>query len=311
VLREEAGATGAASADAASVGEFMRGFDAFMRRFGHLAESGVNLASPSWSEQPEVVLAMVAARLDAPAERPARAAGEPSRRRLRRAWRRAARYHTLRDETSSLYTHTYGQYRPLVLALADRLIESGALEARDDVFYLTLDEVRRIVDASLTPAEARAIVHCRRAEVEIASTGEPPEVVVGDTADLIELPRRRTLRGIASSRGRYTGRVVVCRGLDDLERVAQGSVVVVPFSDASWNALFTCAGAIVAESGGMLSHSAILAREYGVPAVVSVRGALALDDGALVTVDGFHGTVSVLEAVPSFTEARSQDADTA
>jgi pyruvate,water dikinase len=171
--------------------------------------------------------------------------------------------------------------------------------------------VRRIVDASLTPAEARAIVHCRRAEVEIASTGEPTEVVVGDTADLIELPRRRTLRGIASSRGRYTGRVVVCRGLDDLERVAQGSVVVVPFSDASWNALFTCAGAIVAESGGMLSHSAILAREYGVPAVVSVRGALALDDGALVTVDGFHGTVSVLEAVPSFTEARSQDADTA
>ncbi len=310
-LREAADAPGAAAASRAAVSGFVRGFDEFMRRFGHLAESGVNMASPPWSEQPEVVLAMVAARLDAPPKWTAAGHQEPSRRRLRRAWRRASRYHTLRDETSSLYTHTYGHYRPIVLELAGRLIETGALEVRDDVFYFTLDELRRVVDAGLTPSEARTIVRSRRAEVEIASGGEPPEVVVGDTADLIELPRRHTLRGIASSRGRYTGRVVVCRGLDDIERVDQGSVVVVPFSDASWNALFTRAGAIVAESGGMLSHSAILAREFGVPAVVSVRGALTLDDGTLVTVDGLHGTVSVLEDASWFTEARSLDADPA
>jgi len=295
--------------DAAGAAAFVRGFDEFMRRFGHLAESGVNLASPSWSEQPEVVLAMVACRLEAPSERAAVADEEPSRRRLRREWRRACRYHTLRDETSSLYTHTYGQYRPIVLALADRLIDTGALETRDDVFYLTLEELRRVVDTSLTPAETRTIVRGRRAEVETASAGEPPEVVVGDTADLVELPRRHTLRGIAASRGRYTGRAVVCRGLDDLQRVVQGSVVVVPYSDASWNALFAKAGAIVAESGGMLCHSAILAREFGVPAVVCVRGALTLDDGAVVTVDGFHGTVSVLETGSWPTEARSMDAD--
>jgi pyruvate,water dikinase len=294
----------------ARASDFVDGFNDFMRRFGHLADSGVNMASPSWSEQPEVVLAMIAARLDSPAAH-AGAVLEPRQRRLRRAWQRAIRYHTLRDETSSLYTYTYGQYRPIFLTLADRLIETGALETREDVFYLTLDELRRVVDARLTPAEALVIVRGRRAEVEIASKGEPPEVVVGDTADLIELPRRRTLRGIASSRGRYTGRVVVCRGLDDIERVEQGAVVVVPFSDASWNALFTRAGAVVAESGGMLSHSAILAREYGVPAVVSVRGALSLDDGALVTVDGLHGTVSVLEDASWFAETRSLDADPA
>ncbi|MBN2205474.1 MAG: hypothetical protein JW767_10680 [Thermoleophilia bacterium] len=307
-LREAAEAADPSSPDAAA-GEFVRAFDAFMHRFGHLAESGVNLASPSWSEQPEVVLAMVAARLDAPSERAAAADQEPSRRRLRREWRRASRYHTLRDETSSLYTHTYGQYRPIVLALADRLIETGALEVRDDVFYLTLDELRRVVDGGLTPPDVRTIVRGRRAEVETASRGEPPEVVVGDTADLVDLPRRHTLRGIAASRGCYTGRAVVCRGLDDLERVVQGSVVVVPYSDTSWNALFAHAGAIVAESGGMLCHSAILAREFGVPAVVCVRGALTLDDGAVVTVDGFHGTVSVLEAGSEPTETRSPDAD--
>ena len=287
--------------DAAALGhapavDFIQGFKQFMYGFGHLSDIGVNLASPPWSEQPERVLAMVTALSDAPADSSAPACEPPEGRRLRMAWHRASRYHTARDETSSLYTHTYGQYRPIVLALADRLIETGALEARDDIFYLTLDELRRVVGTGLTPAEARTIVADRRVEVEIASAGEPPEVVVGDTADLIEMAQRRTLRGIGSSRGRYTGRVVICHGLGDLERIEQGDVVVVPFSDASWNALFLRAGAIVAESGGMLSHSAILARELGVPAVVSVRGALALDDGMLVTVDGLDGTVSVLDA---------------
>ncbi|NLI18407.1 MAG: hypothetical protein GX427_06295, partial [Actinomycetales bacterium] len=70
-----------------------------------------------------------------------------------------------------------------------------------------------------------------------------------------------------------------------------GDVVVVPYSDASWTPLFLRAGAIVAESGGMLSHSAILARELAIPAVTSVRGALALRDGELVTVDGSLGAV--------------------
>lgn len=275
---------------------FLEAFDEFMHGFGHLAESGVDLSSSPWSEQPERILQMVAVRLDAPKGRARGATEPPDGRRLRKAWDRAARYHTLRDETSSLYTYTYGLYRPLVLALADRLIDAGALEAAEDIFYLTLDELRRIVRGSLTAAEARAVVVGRRDEVEAASKGAPPEVVVGETADLVEMPKRRTLRGIASSRGRYTGRVVVCRGLDELERISEGDVVVVPFSDASWTPLFTHAGAIIAESGGLLSHSAILARELGVPAIVSVRGALALEEGTLVTVDGFEGTVAVLGA---------------
>jgi phosphoenolpyruvate synthase/pyruvate phosphate dikinase len=160
---------------------------------------------------------------------------------------------------------------------------------------LTADEVRRVVAGDLSAQEAQAIVSQRAEEVEIASQGEPPEVVVGDVAELIRIPGRRVFRGIPSSRGRHTGRVVICRGIADLDRIANGDVVVVPYSDASWTPLFLHAGAIVAESGGLLSHSAILSRELGVPSIVSVRGALAMDDGALVSVDGFEGTVTVLD----------------
>ena len=70
---------------------------------------------------------------------------------------------------------------------------------------------------------------------------------------------------------------------------------MVPYSDVAWTPLFSCGGAIVAESGGFLSHTSIVAREYGIPAVVSVSAAMsAIPQGALVEVDGFAGTVTVL-----------------
>lgn len=72
-----------------------------------------------------------------------------------------------------------------------------------------------------------------------------------------------------------------------------GDVLVVPFSDVGWTPLFARAGAVIAESGGMLSHSSIIAREYGIPAVVSVSGALSLPDDTCVTVDGFTGEITV------------------
>jgi len=74
-----------------------------------------------------------------------------------------------------------------------------------------------------------------------------------------------------------------------------GDVLVIPYSDVSWTPLFTKAGAVIAESGGILSHSSIIAREYGIPAVVSVPGACQIADGTLVTVDGYRGEILVHE----------------
>ncbi|MGM0386000.1 MAG: PEP-utilizing enzyme, partial [Actinomycetota bacterium] len=277
-------------------GQFAKTFDLFMAHFGHFSDSGANFTSVTWAEEPERVLAMVAATLDAPPRNRASLVDSPDlRHSSRRVWKWAAAYTRHREETSSLYAYTYGQYRPLVLALGERLTDLGALAGREEIFHLTRDEVRRVVGGALTPDEARSVVASRQAEIAGAEEWELPEVVVGDVVPLSPAERRSSLCGLAVSRGRYTGRVVACRGLADLERIKDGDVVVVPFSDASWTPLFLRAGAIVAESGGMLSHSAILARELGVPAVTSVRDALGLADGDLVTVDGFTGVVVRVE----------------
>ena len=85
------------------------------------------------------------------------------------------------------------------------------------------------------------------------------------------------------------------RGLADFEKVREGDVLAIPYSDVGWTPLFAKAGAVVAESGGLLSHSSIVAREYGIPCVVSVDGAMRMPEGEIVTVDGYRGVV-VLEA---------------
>jgi pyruvate,water dikinase len=119
-----------------------------------------------------------------------------------------------------------------------------------------------------------------------------PEIIFGDEfepAPAVEAEQQ--LSGVPSSRGvrRATGRVL--NGLGDAGKVEHGDVLIIPYSDAGWTPMLARAGAIVAESGGLLSHSSIVAREFGIPCVVSVAGAMRIPDGSIVRVDGFTGEV--------------------
>jgi phosphoenolpyruvate synthase/pyruvate phosphate dikinase len=104
------------------------------------------------------------------------------------------------------------------------------------------------------------------------------------------------LVGVPTSRGYYSGPVKVVSRMEDSGKVQSGDVLIIPYSDVGWTPLFARAGAVIAESGGMLSHSSIIAREYNLPAVVSVQDAHCLRDDMLVSVNGFTGEVTVVEA---------------
>lgn len=272
---------------------------AFVERFGHLGDSGNDFSVPRWREQPELVLRMVLATHVTPA---ATALGwdevrprlRPARRPLARiAFGRAATFRALREAVSYEFTFGYELFRGTSLALGERLVAAGRLDARDDVFLLSLDELRAEV-AGDAP-DPRPVVAARRADLAASVDLELPETIVGDDF----LPRRRgaspasELRGVATSRGTYRGPVRVVRSTDEFDRVCPGDVLVVAHSDVAWTPLFARAGAVVAESGGMLSHSSIVAREQGIPCVVSVAGALGLPDGATVHVDGLRGLVTL------------------
>lgn len=272
----------------------------FLSEFGHFSDSGNDFSVAPWREQPEMVLRVATARVgettrqgasgwDA-AEAHVSVIGRPAMRALRN---RAVTAQLRREAISSAYTYGYGLFRNHFLELGRRLVERERLDRPDDVMYLDLAQLRDVVRGG--DLDARAIVAHHRAEMDRVADLEMPEVIYGD--DFVPV-RRQTgsgvYQGVATSRGRYRGSVRVVTGMADFDRVDEGDVLAIPYSDVGWTPLFRRAGAVVAESGGMLSHSSIVAREYGIPCVVSVAGAMSLPDGAIVVVDGFTGEV-VLE----------------
>jgi pyruvate,water dikinase len=292
--------------------------DGFLGHFGHLSDSGNDFSVPPWREDRAHVVSMALARQDATG--PA-AAGEglalagveartlaPWRPLLRLLWRRAGAFRVYREAVSSTYTRGYGLFRGTFLAIGVRLVGRDVLLTPEDVFYLELAEVRAWLTGSAPePHVAHALVGERRAAIEAAADLIVPELVYGDAF----VPRRHdevvrsTLSGYPTSRGSARGPARIVKGSADFSRVQPGDILVIPFSDVGWTPLFTRAAGIVAEAGGMLSHSSIVAREYGIPCVVSVTDAtVAIPDGATLIVDGVSGLVLV-EDVPDL-EATAQ-----
>ena len=123
-----------------------------------------------------------------------------------------------------------------------------------------------------------------------------PEIIFGDAPPLNLLQQKigMELTGVGTAGGHYSGPARVVRGVGDFGKIREGDVLVIPYSDVSWTPLFSKAKAIISESGGLLSHSAIVAREYNIPAVVSVHGVLELKDNTIVAVDGYNGEILLL-----------------
>jgi phosphohistidine swiveling domain-containing protein len=275
-------------------------FQGFLDRFGHLSNSGNDFSSVPWREQPELVLQMVRELQPETSE-----AGHaklkfdqlplPSvkRRLLRPIFNRLQRYWFFREKIGSLYTYGYGLFRPYFRAIAEYLLQRGQFSHWEDIFYLTWDEIQSVLNSNSVTAVYADLVQQRRHEMEDAREVVLPTIIYGEHPTPQNLSINRQLQGIPTSGGTYTGKLVVVNGIQDWQKVTHGCVLVVPYSDVGWTPLFMKAGGIISESGGILSHCSVIAREYGLPAVVAVENATHLLDGQLVTVDGYQGLITL------------------
>ena len=282
----------------ADLSSFRRDFKNFMHKFGHLSDQGNDFSNAPWREQPQLVLTMISQQ---------NGSGHPSAKKADRgavgragfglswAYQKARKHQEYKDRISFIYTRSYGRFRPYFLHLAKLLKTRGLFTNVDDIFYLTFDEVKRVVeDGRLSNELSSRLVHRKREILEYQEV-HLPEVIYGDRAPapLKKEEGAKILKGIPASGGYYSGHTCVVRGAHDFSKVAVGAVLVIPFSDISWTPIFARAGAVISESGGILSHSAIISREYRIPSVVAVKGACELGDGRRVQVDGFSGRVTV------------------
>jgi pyruvate,water dikinase len=202
-----------------------------------------------------------------------------------------------------------GSLRVPVLALGQKLVDLGALDSADDVMYLRLAEA---AEEARTPS-GRFIerVAARRADLDSWEHLRPPDYVgaprAGNTPPAIKKAVERftggevavssdanVVTGNGAARGVVRGKARVIMTLAEADRLEKGEVLICPSTAPPWTPLFAIAAAVVTDTGGILSHSAICAREYGIPCVAGTKvGTYRIPDGAIVTVDGGAGTVRI------------------
>jgi pyruvate,water dikinase len=190
----------------------------------------------------------------------------------------------------------YWVLKQAMLTEAATLVDRGVIQSVDDVYYLSFAEFREAVRTGQVDHD---LIARRRDEFESWSRLTPPRVITSDG----EVPaggydRRRVpagaLAGVPASAGTVEGRARIVRDLTDADLQA-GDILVTTFTDPSWTPIFLSVEGVVTEVGGAMTHGAVVAREYGLPAVVGVDGATRLiRDGQRIRVDGTDGYVEIL-----------------
>jgi pyruvate,water dikinase len=294
------------------------GLQGFLRRYGHRAIAEIDLGMPRWSDDPSHLLGVISNYLHLDTEdldpvsqfRAGQAkaesmitslttrAAERSRLRARLArWtlRRVRQLVGLRESPKFLLIVALGAMREQLKEVGHELAVAGRIEQADDVFFLDLGDARR----GLAGEDLRALVMERREAYQqelkrrhiprlLLSDGTEPEAVAVEAARA-----DGALAGSPASTGTVTARARVV--LDPVgAHLEPGEILVAPSTDPGWTPLFLTAGGLVMEMGGSNSHGAVVAREYGIPAVVGVPDAThKIETGQLITVDGAAGLVTV------------------
>ncbi|MNI58690.1 Chondramide synthase cmdD [compost metagenome] len=190
-------------------------------------------------------------------------------------------------------------YKRAILEEAQTLIGKGALVHEDDIFYFTLEEIIKLIENSFT-GEVKDIVEAREQQYEQNLKLKSPRVITSE-GEMITGKLREgnapagAIVGTPVSAGIVEGVARVVLKPEDA-KLQPGEILVAPFTDPGWTPLFISAVGLITEVGGMMTHGSVVAREYGIPAVVGIeRATEIIKDGSYVRVNGTNGFVEVLE----------------
>ncbi len=298
-----------------------QGLATFLAQYGHRAVAEIDIGMPRWSEEPAHIIGVLAnyLRLDDPQRAPdalfARSAAEAdamidtltararARGRLRArivafALDRTRQLAGVRELPKYFLIVALSNLRHQLVAIGDELVRTRTIAATDDIFFLELREVR----AALAGQDMTAVAESRRAEyTQELRRRHVPRVLLSDGTEpeaqaVAAIPAHGGLTGTPASAGSVTGPARVI--LDPVgAHLEPGEILVAPSTDPGWTPLFLTAGGLVMEMGGANSHGAVVAREYGIPAVVGVPGATSrIVTGQRITVDGTGGIVTIVKA---------------
>ncbi|KOV86682.1 rifamycin-inactivating phosphotransferase [Nocardia sp. NRRL S-836] len=295
---------------------------AYLDRYGMRCVGEIDITRPRWSERPAALLPMIltnvrnfeagaGARRFEQGREEARAKEQELLERLRalpdgeakaaetkRMIDRVRTFIGYREYPKYFMISRYFVYKQALLAEAARLVRAGVLSTEEDMFFLTLQEFHDVVRTNEVDDE---LVRRRREEFRSYEALTPPRVLTSDGEAVAGAYNREDLPegalvGLAVSSGTVEGRARVVLDMADAD-LEPGDILVTAHTDPSWSPLFVAISGLVTEVGGLMTHGAVVAREYGLPAVVGLENATRLiQDGQRIRVNGTDGYVEVLPA---------------
>jgi pyruvate,water dikinase len=293
---------------------------AFLQRYGMRCVGEIDVTRPRWAEHPTALVPAILTnvRTFAPGEAKRRFErgrdealakrdsvlarlrelpdGEGKAQEAARMIDRVRTFAGYREHPKYAMVSRYFVYKQAIMAQADRLVDTGVLAQRDDVLFLRLEELADALRDGRVDAE---LLHSRKAAFREHETLTPPRVLTSEGEMVVGAYRRDglpdgALPGLGVSAGTVEGRARVAFDIGSAE-LEPGDILVTPFTDPSWTPVFVAAGGLVTEVGGLMTHGAVIAREYGLPAVVGVQQATRLiRDGQRIRVHGTDGCVELL-----------------
>jgi rifampicin phosphotransferase len=302
--------------------EAREAIEAFLDTYGMRCVGEIDITRPRWSERPAALLPVILTNVDtfepgAGARRfeqgrqEARRAeaellerlralpdGEGKARETRRMIDRLRTFTGYREYPKYGMVCRYAVYKQALLREADRLVREGVLREQEDIFFLGLEELREVASTHQLDHE---LIAERRAAFASYRSLTPPRVLTSEGEAVAGAYRRDdvpagALIGLPVSSGTIEGRARVIRDISEAE-VEPGDILVTTFTDPSWCPLFVAIAGLVTEVGGLMTHGAVIAREYGLPAVVGVERATRLiQDGQRIRVHGTAGYVEILSS---------------
>ena len=209
----------------------------------------------------------------------------------------AQRFFLYRDNQRHYFDRYTFSLKRASMEIGRRLVERGRLADLDDVYFLGRSELFPMLRGEPATPLTEAKVTGRRANFQrqLNKTAGLPKYLRGNTPVSFDSGDGDGMTGVGTSRGQVTGRARIVLSLNDIGQVQEGDILVTNSTDPGWTPVFTLLSGIVLETGGMLAHGSLLAREYGFPGVQLDDAATLIPDGATITVDGDTGAVTIEE----------------
>jgi len=300
--------------------EALNAIHAFLRKFGMRGAGEIDITRTRWSEKPDTLVPLILNNikkfqpnagsrkfeegkqealkkeqelLDRLKQLPD---GEQKAKETKRVIDLIRNFIGYREYPKYALVNRYFVYKQALLKEAERLVEAGVIQEKEDIYYLSFEELH---EAVRTNKLDYSIISQRKEEYKLYQKLTPPRVITSDGEIIGGEYKRENLPtgaivGLPVSSGIIEGRARVILNMEDAD-LEDGDILVTSFTDPGWTPLFVSIKGLVTEVGGLMTHGAVIAREYGLPAVVGVKSATTLiKDGQNIRVNGTDGYVEIM-----------------